>query len=99
LRSFLDTIDAIREEQNETLEILGILITFYDARLLHHKRAVETMREAGLPVLDVMIGRSVRVAEAAGSGQSVVSYKPGNPQAANYKQLAEFVNQWRQKAK
>jgi chromosome partitioning protein len=99
LRSFLDTIDAIREEQNETLEILGILITFYDARLLHHKRAVETMREAGLPVLDVMIGRSVRVAEAAGSGQSVVSYKPGNPQAANYKQLAEFVNQWLQKAK
>ncbi len=91
LRSFLDTIDAIREEQNKTLEILGVVVTFYDARLIHHRQAVETMRAAGLPVLDVMIGRSVRVAEAAGAGKSVVKYEPGNPQAANYKQLAEEV--------
>jgi chromosome partitioning protein len=99
LRSFLDTIEAIREDQNKTLEILGVLVTFYDARFTHHRQAVEAMRAAGLPVLDVMIGRSVRVAEAAGAGQSVVNYKPGNPQAANYKQLAALVEQWLQKAR
>jgi chromosome partitioning protein len=91
LRSFLDTIEAIRDEQNKTLEILGVVVTFYDGRFTHHRQAVETMRAAGLPILDVMIGRSVRVAEAAGAGQSVVDYKPGNPQAANYKQLADVV--------
>ena len=99
LRSFLDTIEAIREDQNKTLEILGVLVTFYDARFTHHRQAVEAMRAASLPVLDVMIGRSVRVAEAAGVGQSVVNYKPGNPQAANYKQLAALVEQWLQKAR
>jgi hypothetical protein len=36
----------------------------------------------------------VRVAEAAGAGQSVITYEPGNPQAENYRQLAEAVKKW-----
>jgi len=97
LRLFLQTVDQVRQELNPELETLGVLVTFFDGRLTHHKAAIETMQSAGLPLLPVYIGRSVRVAEAAGAGQSVAVYEPGNPQAANYRQLAEVVRAWLKK--
>lgn len=94
LRLFLDTLASIRQELNPELETLGILPTFYDRRLVHHREAVEAMEQAGLPVLPVKIGRSVRVAEAAASGETVVTYEPKNPQAQAFRELAEVVVQW-----
>lgn len=94
LRLFLETINAIKTELNPDLEVLGVLVTFYDRRLNHHKAAIETMRAAEISLLDVFIGRSVRVAEAAGAGQSVVVFAPKNPQSENYKLLAEEVRRW-----
>lgn len=98
LALFLATIEQIRSELNPGLQVLGVLVTFFDGRLNHHKAAIETMQAAGVQLLPVMIGRSVRVAEAAGVGESVVTYEPGNPQAGNYRQLAEVVREW-QKSK
>jgi len=94
LRLFLDTLEQVRNGLNPGLETLGILVTFFDARLLHHRGAVETMEAAGLPLLPVRIGRSVRVAEAATGGEVVTTYAPGNPQAEAYRQLAEVVDKW-----
>lgn len=94
LRLFTDTLATIQSELNPSLKTLGVLVTFFDKRLNHHRAAVEAMSEAGLPVLPVKIGRSVRVAEAAGAGQSVITFQPSNPQAETYKQLAEVVNKW-----
>ena len=94
LRMFLDTLDNIRQELNPDLETLGILPTFYDRRLIHHREAIEAMEGASLPVLSVKIGRSVRVAEAAASGETVVTYEPKNPQAQAYRELAEIIDQW-----
>ena len=94
LRLFLDTLDNIRQELNPELETLGILPTFYDRRLVHHREAVEAMEQAGLPLMPVNIGRSVRVAEAAASGETVVTYEPKNPQAQAYRDLAEEIDQW-----
>ena len=94
LRLFLDTLDNIRQELNPELETLGILPTFYDRRLVHHREAVEAMQNAGLPMMKVAIGRSVRVAEAAASGETVVTYEPKNPQAQAYRDLAEEIDQW-----
>lgn len=97
LMLFLDTVKAVRGELNPGLDVLGVLVTFYDSRLTHHRGAVEALVNAGLKVLPVRIGRSVRVAEAAGFGQSVASYDPTNPQAENYRQLSEIVTQWLKK--
>ena len=94
LRLFLDTLDNIRQELNPELETLGILPTFYDRRLIHHREAVKAMEGAGLPVMSVKIGRSVRVAEAAASGETVVTYEPKNPQAQAYRELAEEIDRW-----
>ncbi len=94
LRLFAETLDQIRQELNPQLETLGVLVTFFDGRLTHHRQAIEAMERAGLPVLPVKIGRSVRVAEAAGAGESVVTYEPNNPQSGNYRELGEIVLRW-----
>jgi len=94
LRLFLETLDRIREALNPDLETLGILPTFFDGRLVHHRAAIDAMQNAGLPLLDVRIGRSVRVAEASANGESVVTYEPDNPQSAAYRELGEVISHW-----
>lgn len=95
LSLFLDTIKAIQAELNPGLELLGVVVTFYDSRLTHHKQAIETIKRVGLPIL-ATLGRSIKVAEAAGAGQPVLDYDPNNPQSENYRQLAEYIKQWQQ---
>ena len=84
---FLDSIEQVRVELNPDLELLGVLVTFWSRRLRHSKAALAAMQEAGLPVLDVKIGQTVRIAEAANYGQSVVTYARRNPQAEAYREL------------
>ncbi len=94
LRLFLETVDSIKTELNPDLKVLGVLVTFYDRRLLHHKAAVKALQDAEVPLLPVFIGRSVRVAEAAGVGQSVVDFSPKNKQAKKYRKLSEVIKSW-----
>ena len=94
LALFMDTIKQIREVLNPALEVIGILPTFFDGRLNHHRQALETMSAAGLPVMDVYIKRSVRIAEAAGLSKSLQEYDPSNPQGESYKKLSEVIIQW-----
>ena len=37
--------------------------------------------------METQIGRSIRVAEAAAAGESIITYDPENKQAKNYQQL------------
>jgi len=94
LRLFLQTLDRVKKRLNPDLDMLGVLVTFFDGRLVHHKDALQTLQSGDLPVIDVFIGRSVRVAEAAASGESIVNYDPNNKQAKNYIKLAEIIKQW-----
>lgn len=91
---FLDTIDQVKQQINPHLKIAGILVTFADGRLIHHQDAISVMNDQNLPLFETTIGRSVRVAEAAAAGESIVTYDPDNPQATNYKRLAKEVDQW-----
>lgn len=94
VRLFLDTVEQVRARLNDELDILGILPTFYDERLLHHQSAIRAMRDAGLPLLPVAIGRTIRIAEAAAEGESVTTFEPGNKQALAYQELGGIVEQW-----
>jgi chromosome partitioning protein len=94
LRLFLATLDMIRAELNPALETLGVLITFYDGRLTHHRQAIEALTEGALPLLPVRIGRAVRISEAAGRGQAITQLDPNHKQSAAYRQLGEYVDTW-----
>jgi len=94
LQLFLRTLDKVRAGINRRLQILGIVAVMYDARTIHHRSGLQAMIDAGLPVLPVTIGKSIRVAESVALGRSVVSTAPRNPRSAEYQRLAEEVIRW-----
>jgi len=96
VRLFLETVARIRANRrlNPGLSVLGILLTFWDKRLNTHKAAWKAMQANGWPVLPMRVPRTVRVAEAAAVGQSVLTYDPQNPAADAYRELAKVVLKW-----
>jgi len=94
LRLFFENVQRVRRRWNPRLQVLGVLPTFYDRRLLHHNAVLELMRVQGYPVLDITIGRSIRVAEAAAAEQSIITYAPDNQRALEYLVLGRVVSGW-----
>jgi chromosome partitioning protein len=88
---FVEVVRTVQAEINPGLALLGVLPTFYDDRLKLHRQGHAELSANSLPSLPVTIGRSVRVAEASGAGQPLVTYRPQHPQAQNYRRLAEIV--------
>ncbi len=93
LGAFLGTVGAIRQELNPGLTVLGVLVTFYDGRLLHAQEVIAAMEAQGLPVLSMQIRRSVRLAEAALAHAPIMTYDPSNPAAEAYRALAQELDQ------
>jgi len=94
LRALVILIKALRKLENELrhpLNVLGILPTFYNPRILHQKEVIEAWQKANLPVFDVRIPQSIRASEAPIAGQSIIEYAPDNPVAVAYSQLAEVI--------
>ena len=92
LAAFLGTLGAIRGELNPGLTVAGVLVTFFDGRLLHTQEVIDAMAAQGLPVLPMQIRRSVRLAEAALAHTPIMAYDPSNPAADAYRQLAERID-------
>src|SRR5216117_352122 len=87
-----NTLTMIRENLNPRVEIVGILATMFDKRLLHSKEAVEILKENFGPlVLNTRIRKTVRYAEAPVKGESVLKYDPSSEAAEMYRDLAKEV--------
>jgi chromosome partitioning protein len=99
LRGIALFYQTMREVQsiNPNLQVLGILPTFYDSRLVHARDVLQAMKDKGLPVLEVEVGRSVRFAESSLAGESILSYAHSHPGAEAYRKLAKIVDEeWAQ---
>jgi chromosome partitioning protein len=94
LGQLLSNIDLVRVHLNIDLQVSTILLTMYDGRT---KLADQVTREVrthfGDVVLRTVIPRSVKVSEAPGFGQTVLSYDPGSRGSMSYvdaaRELAE----------
>jgi chromosome partitioning protein len=87
---FLATLEQIKHELNRSIETLGILVTQYDWRLPHHRAAVDAMRAARLPVLQVGLGQT---GQPSGSGADAAStHLAANREAQA--ELADMVERW-----
>jgi len=94
LQLITNTISEIKQAINPDLEIMGVLVTQYDGRLIHHSEAVALLNDWDLHVFKAMIGRTVKAAESAGVGLPLVDYKPGNKRAIEYQELGKEILQW-----
>ncbi|MFN2190271.1 MAG: ParA family protein [Candidatus Promineifilaceae bacterium] len=91
----LSTIETIRQKKlNPELEVEGILLTMADTRTIMTKEilaAVDQQYSHGQYVFKAFIKRSVRFAESAVAGKSILSYDPTNPGAEAYQQVAQEI--------
>jgi chromosome partitioning protein len=93
----LSTIETIRRKKlNQELEVEGILLTMADTRTIMTKdilAAVEQQYSHGQHVFGAFIKRSVRFAESAVAGQSILVFDPSNPGAEAYRQVASEISE------
>ncbi|MDR0431773.1 MAG: ParA family protein, partial [Bifidobacteriaceae bacterium] len=94
LSQLLRTIGLVRDSLNSELEVSAILLTMYDARTnLAHDVVKEVKQHFPREVMQTTIPRSVRVAEAPGYGETVVTYDPNSTGALAYMQAAYELSQ------
>ena len=87
-----NTLAMVRENLNPNVQIMGILPTMFDKRLLNSKEAVDILVENfGELVYQTRIRKLVRYAEAPVKGQSVLAYDPTGEAAKMYRDLAKEV--------
>ncbi|MCK5521205.1 MAG: ParA family protein [Candidatus Marinimicrobia bacterium] len=90
LTQLLNTIHLVQKSLNKKLEIEGVLLTMYDARLNLSKMVKEEVEKYfGDKVYKTVINRNVRLGEAPSYGESVISYDIQSIGAQNYMSLAE----------
>ncbi len=90
LAQLLATIDLVRAHLNPTLVVQTVLLTMYDSRTkLADQVAREVRSHFSDLVLATAIPRNIRVSEAPGFGQTVLTYDAGSRGAAAYLEAAE----------
>src|SRR5437667_8658269 len=86
----LDTLMRIRRTLNPSLEIEGILLTMYDERTTLSRQVATDLRSFfGTQVLQSVIPRNVRLAEAPSFGKPIIFYDIHSKGAEGYTQLAQ----------
>jgi chromosome partitioning protein len=88
----IDTLMRIRRTMNPNLAIEGIVLTMYDDRTtLSHQVAADLRSFFGAQVLETIIPRNVRLAEAPSHGKPIMFYDIRSKGAEAYAQLAKEV--------
>mgnify|MGYP001550578423 FL=1 len=89
LSQLLNTVHRIQHSVNENLEIAGVLLTMYDARLnLSRQVAADAREYFSDTVFESVIPRNVRLAEAPSFGKPIILYDVGSVGAKAYMSVA-----------
>jgi len=89
LSQLLRTIEVAKASVNPDLVIDGVMLTMYDKRnRLSENVAADVRKHLGRAVLDTIIPRNVRIAEAPSFGKPVTEYDPNCKGALAYMALA-----------
>jgi chromosome partitioning protein len=92
LSQLLSNIQLIERHLNPRLTVSTILLTMYDSRTNLANQVADDVREHfPQQVLKTLIPRSVRISEAPGYGQSVISYDPSSPGSLSYLEAAAEI--------
>jgi chromosome partitioning protein len=85
LTQLLSNVELVKKHLNAELYVSTILLTMYDARTRLAEQVAEEVRtHFGGLVLDSVIPRSVRISEAPGFGQTVMTFDPASRGARAY---------------
>ena len=91
LVQMLETVSAIRDRLNPSLEIYGILLTMIDLRSAHAQRVVNAVRRSlkdQVPIFQTEILYDVALKDTTELGQSIFQVDSGKRSARLYRSLA-----------
>ena len=89
LSQLLNTVHRIQHGVNEALDIAGVLLTMFDARLnLSRQVAADAREYFGEVVFETLVPRNVRLAEAPSFGKPIILYDIGSIGAKAYMSVA-----------
>jgi len=92
LGQLLSIVQRVRETINPSLELLGVLLTMYDSRnSLAEQVESELHKHLGDKLLETVIPRNVRLAEAPSFGRTIIEHDKWSKGARAYKQLAKEI--------
>lgn len=87
-----DTLSRLRRGLNPGLAVEGLLLTMYDERTNLSEAVAKDLREFyGTQVLNTVIPRNVRLAEAPSHGKPIILYDIRSRGAESYIQLAKEI--------
>jgi chromosome partitioning protein len=90
LGQLLNTINMVKKQMNEHLDIEGVLMTMYDSRLRLSNQIVEEVRRYfGGKVFKSVVARNVRLSEAPSFGKPIILYDAISAGTRNYMELAQ----------
>lgn len=92
LTKLINTLDLVKANLNEDLEIEGVLMTMFDGRTNLSVQVVDEVKKYfGSKLFKAIVPRNVRVSESPSHGKPVVIYAPSSKGAEMYFMLAEEV--------
>jgi chromosome partitioning protein len=85
LGQLIATVDRVKRQLNPSLDVLGVLMTMYDARTRLSAHVVEEVRRF-FPqrIFRTIVPRSIRLAEAPSYGQAIAEYDDASRGARAY---------------
>ena len=90
----IETLVDIRHFTNPELTVFGVIPTMYDGRSLHARKVLKDVGERyEVAVLDPPVKKSIRLAEAAQAGLSIISYASSHPAADAYREHARQLDE------
>jgi len=94
LGKLLNTIKIVQTRLNPKLDIEGILLTMYDARLRLSNQVVQEVKtHFQQMVFDTVIFRNIRLSEAPSFGETIIMHDADSKGAINYLNLARELLQ------
>ena len=95
----LSTIETIRRKRlNPKLQVEGILLTMADSRASLTRDIQTAVRQQygdDIRIFNTVVRRSVRFAESAAAGQSILAFDPRGPGAIAYRAVAKEIDKGR----
>lgn len=92
LSQLLDIVGRVRQGLNPNLELLGVVVTMYDSRTSLSDQVVQELKKhLGSKLMNTVIPRNVRLAEAPSFGKSILEHDKWSKGARSYKNLTKEV--------
>lgn len=94
VKGMLMFIKKVQAQANSQLKVIGLLPTMFDKRTRHAQETFDELKRAFEPkvrVIDTIVYRSIRFAESAASGKSILTYAGSAAGAEAYRELAKAM--------